>query len=358
MYSVYIGSYQIHRQPGIHHLLLDETSGHLRYVQGVAGIENPSYLAWSAPHHRLFSVQESETDPRIYALYIGGDDSRLAVHCSQSQATSGGLPCYLSTVTSDGVDALLVANYAGPTVDWFPLTSDGSMHPYQYHHVHLGKGRYSPRQATAHPHSIITDPSHRYALVPDLGLDSILVYRISPQSPAPLQFVTKIVGSAGSGPRLMVFHPWNPYFYVVNELDASVSVYYYQSDFDRVEQVQQLASLPLDYNLPNSAAHIVLGAQAKRLYVSNRGHNSIAVFAVEDHGARLDPLTVVPTQAKIPRHFTVTPDCSWLIIAGQGADLLEVMAINDRGIPVPLGYTYAIPRPTCVAVIDNDHNLG
>jgi 6-phosphogluconolactonase len=333
---------------GIHHLLMDEQTGSLQLVAGMTGIENPSYIHWDPSVQRLYAVQETSADPSVFEV---GFDEAGRLTPLQARPTSGAAPCFVVSTHHQGRDGLLVVNYGGGSVDWFALDDRGQIQSRQHRVVHEGRGPHPARQTAPHPHSASWDPTGRTLWVPDLGLDAVMVYRDG-GAHAPLAFVTKVSGHPQSGPRFLVFHPRAPYWYLANELDSTVSVWRYQLEpMPSAEPLQVLSTLPDGVSGEhNTVAHIALHPRLHRLYVSNRGYHSIAVYQLASDASRLDRIAVVQTVAQIPRHFTLTPDGRWMIVAGQDANCLEVMAIGEDGIPVPQGRTLALERPTCVVV--------
>ncbi len=343
MYEVYVGGYQSPDQAGIHHLHFDSTTGSLSYRDGVLGIENPSYLYWDRARSHLYAVSESSQGPKVFSYRVQPDGSLVL---ENSESSSGGSPCHLME-TPDG-RALLTTNYMGGSVDWFHLDETGRLFPRSSQVTHVGRGLRDDRQSEPHPHSSWVDPSGSYILVPDLGLDRLVVYQIDPEGQT-LRPFTQVKSPAGSGPRHLVFHPQGGFAYVINELNSTVSVYRYSADPFAMELLQTVPALPEGFDGESDAAHIAISADGTKLYASNRGHDSVAVFEVDPGDGTIHALTHIPTLAKFPRHFALTPDQRWLLVAGQKADLIEVLPLAE-GIPVSPGATFSLPRPTAIVI--------
>lgn len=343
MYEVYVGGYRSAELAGIHHLQLDEESGQLRALDRFSGIDNPSYLLWDGSRQHLYAVSESHDRARVASYHID-DNGRLQLE--NSEATSGGSPCHL-TMTADR-QGLLCTNYMGASVDWFPLDSTGRLYPRISEVRHTGSGPRKDRQSQAHPHSAWTDPSGLYVIVPDLGLDRLLIYRPDLKQKA-LQEMARVAVPPGSGPRHLAFHSNGQFVYVVNELSSTVSVFTYRPEPLALELVDTVSALPQGFRGSSDAAHIIVSCDGTMLYVSNRGSNTIACFAIEDQGQRLRHLADVPTIAHFPRHFSLSPDERWMLVGGQKADVVEVMSMQN-GIPTPHGSTFSTPQPTFIAV--------
>ena len=343
MYEVYIGGYQSADRPGIHHLRFDSQTGRLMSIEGITGIENPSYLYADWPRRHLYAASESDTRPRIFSYRIG-HQGRLVLE--NAEVSSGGSPCHLMQTPSG--QALLAANYQGATIDWFPLSEDGRMAPSASQVRHVGRGLDNDRQSAAHPHSTWIDPSKQFVLAPDLGLDAIMVYRIDATS-AKLDYVTRVNAPPGSGPRHLAFHPAGEYAYVVNELGSMVSIYAYTADPFAMDYLDTVSTLPSGFGGTSAAAHIAIANDGTKLYASNRGHDSLAVFRVDHQGRHIAPVTHVATAARFPRHFALSPDQRWMLVVGQKADVVEVLRMVN-GIPDAPGALIEIPQPTVVVI--------
>ncbi len=346
-YTVYVGSYQSRFAAGIHRLQFDAETVTFRYLQGLSGIENPSFLAWDEWNHHLYAVQETIADPKVFHI-ARSPEGRLQWRASFGQPTSTGLPCALTVVAQSEARWMLVANYAGGTVDGFRLSATGITGPRHFTVQHHGHGAHPTRQREAHPHSVVVDPSGRFVAVCDLGMDAIVIYRLREDRDSVLDRIGIVPCIAQSGPRWLAFHPSLPCWYVVNERNATISVYAWEDNFQAVHCIQEISSLPVHYAGPNAPAHLVF--RQHRLYVSNRGHNSLAVFSVSQDDGRLEAITVVPLQARIPRHFVMTDDHGWMLVTGQESNHIEALRVDEGGLPQTTGVRYSIHRPTCIVL--------
>jgi 6-phosphogluconolactonase len=301
-------------------------------------------LYWDKAGRHLYAVSETADRPRVYSYLV---DAHGHLSLETSLPTSGAAPCHLA-ITPVPDRLLLVTNYSGATVDWFSLNDQGVLGPRQGSVVHAGRSVRDDRQDHAHPHSAWIDPDGQHVIVPDLGQDALFIYRLRPESSA-LDAVGRVNTPSGSGPRHLVFHPNGRYLYTVNELDSSVQVYAYEAASAQLTLEQTISALPPEYHGASDAAHVAISVDGSHLYVSNRGHDSIAVFRVEQGGARLTAAAFHPVRAAFPRHFALSPDGSWLIVAGQKQNLIEVFPLVD-GIPGPSADTMALAQPTYIAV--------
>jgi 6-phosphogluconolactonase len=183
-------------------------------------------------------------------------------------------------------------------------------------------------------------------MVADLGLDQVLLYRFDPRrhslKPSDPPFVEV---ARGSGPRHIAFHPSGRFFYVINELASTITVF----SFDRLAELQTVKTLPGNFSGENSTAEIVMHPSGKFLYGSNRGHDTIAVFAVDQAKGTLSLLEYVSTRGKTPRNFEIDPTGQWLLVANQNSNSIAVFrVIAGTGNLRPAELIENVPAPTCI----------
>ena len=245
--------------------------------------------------------------------------------------------------------AALVANYAGGNVALLPLEPNGALAPA---HVvqHTGKGPNAERQDAPHAHCIIPDPSNRFALAADLGNDRVFVYRLDLDGKS-LRHIEEgdAVMRPGAGPRHLAFHPTLPLVFVANELDSTVATLRFDSTRGTVSPQGTLPTVPTGWTGTNYPADIHLAASGRTLYVSNRGHNSIAVFSVAETTGALALDQVVSTEGDWPRNFSLDPSGRWLLVANQRSDSIVVFGRDpETGRLTPTRQRLALPSPVCV----------
>lgn len=344
MYDVYVGSYQAANRPALYHFVWRPEAMALEPREGVKGIANPSFLAVDAGEGRLYAVSETAPTGAVWSFALDADGHPLAL---SERATTGASPCHLALVPSRR--GLTVTNYGGGTVDWFALEPDGSIGALWAHVRHEGRGRHPGRQEAPHPHSSWPLPDGETLLVADLGTDRLVRYRLDWEARR-LRPASEIRTRPGSGPRYVALHPTRPRAYVLHELDSTVSVFGWAPG-ETWQEIAVFSLLPEGFSGENTAAHLVLTPDARYLYASNRGHDSIVAFRVGDDGTELALLGWVSTRGAMPRHFTITDDGRWLLAANQQSGDLRVFARGPGGTLSPTGVVQAVTSPTAVAVV-------
>jgi 6-phosphogluconolactonase len=350
----YVGTYTRGGSEGIYLYRVDPESGAMEPLGLAARTENPSYLAIhpSAPYlYAVNELGEFEGQPGggVSAFAI---DSDHRLRFLNSRPTGGAAPCYVSL--DPGGRFVLVANYGGGSICAIPLMEDGSLaEPSDWVQHHNGSEGDPERQARPHAHSIVMGPEGRYVFVADLGLDRIMVYQLEleagqlrPNDP-PWSMLAK-----GAGPRHLVFSSDGRYAYVINELDSTIAVFDYDDARGVLETIQIVPTLPQDFTDKNSCADIHLAPSGRYLYGSNRGHDSIAVYAVDADTGRLTPRGHTSTQGRVPRNFAITPDGRFLLAANQESDSIVTLRIDvETGELHETGHMVEVPRPVCVRLM-------
>lgn len=258
---------------------------------------------------------------------------------------SGGLgPCHVSIDPAGG--NLLVANYRSGSCAELPILPNGTLgQPTAVRH-HSGTGPNAERQDAAHTHSINCSPDGRFALVADLGIDKILIYRLgngtlNPGVPAFIQT------APGAGPRHLTFSPDGKFVYACMELNGTVAAYGYQDGV--LTEIQTRSTLPPDFSGENTTSEVCLTPDGRFLYVGNRGHESLAIFEVNPKTGTLTAIGHESTRGKHPRHFNIDPSGTFLIAANAHSDNVVVFRINQEiGRLEFTGSEITVPAATCV----------
>jgi 6-phosphogluconolactonase len=323
---------------------MDRRSGELLRVGSVNAGANPSFLSIHPNSRVLYAVNEIEQSGMVSAFAI--ESGTGALTRLNEQPSQGGAPCYVSVDRSGR--AALVANYAGGSVALLPIESSGALAPA---HVvqHTGKGPNAERQEAPHAHCILPDPSNRFALAADLGADRVFVYRLNLDGKS-LRHIEEsdAVMRSGAGPRHLAFHPTLPLVFVANELDSTVATLRFDSARGTLSPQGTLSTLPAGWTGTNYPADIHIASSGRMLYVSNRGHNSIAVFSVAGDGA-LALEQVVSTEGDWPRNFSLDPSGRWLLVANQRSDSVVVFGRDpENGTLTPTKQKIEIPSPVCL----------
>jgi 6-phosphogluconolactonase len=355
-YHVYFGTYSKPNSRGIYRAALDSATGKLGPAEVAAEARDPAFLAVHPNGRYVYAIMES-SDPAktpgrgVMAYAVEPKTGALTLLNEQSAGGPG--PCHLEVDRTGRT--VLVANYSGGSVAALPIGADGKLGAAKTVLAHAGSSVHPTRQQRPHAHAINVAPDNRFALVPDLGIDKVMVYRLdaaqstlAPHAPA---FVAL---PPGSGPRHLAFRPDGKFVYVINELLCTMAVFRYEAAAGTLAPVQTVSTLPAGETVrPGfSTAEVVTHPSGKFLYGSNRGHDSIAVFAVNPDNGFLDSIQHVPTGGKTPRHFAVDPTGRWLLAENQNSDTVTVFAIDARtGRLTPTGQSLAVPSPVCAVFV-------
>jgi 6-phosphogluconolactonase len=337
---------------GIHIFRLDPSSGALAPAGLARGIRNPSYIVSHPSGRFVYCVNElKEYDGKpggaVTALRVDADSAALT--SLNTKASHGSDPCHL--VVDAAGRHVLVANYSGGSVSVFPIRADGTLGDASQVIHHTGSGVDPVRQAGPHPHAVILDAANRFAFVPDLGLDRVMIYAFDTVTgnlrPNPAQ--PWITTAPGAGPRQLAMHPSGRFAYVINELNSTLSAYRYDADRGAFAELQTLSTLPANFVGPNDCAEVAISPSGQFLYGSNRGHDSIAVFEVDSPSGLMSARGHVSTRGRAPRHFALSKDGARLIAANQDSDDLFVFNIDlVTGMPVWTGQQARVGTPVCV----------
>ncbi|PYV29314.1 MAG: hypothetical protein DMG22_23340 [Acidobacteria bacterium] len=248
---------------------------------------------------------------------------------------------------------VMAANYTGGSVAVFPVLADGRLGEASAFVQHHGSSVNPERQEGPHAHSIAPSPDNRFVLAADLGLDRLLVYHFDPAQgslkPNDPPFATV---KPGAGPRHFAFHPGGRFVYTINEMGSTITAFSYDAMRGSLREFQTVSTLPKDFAGASDTAEIEVHPSGKFLYGSNRGHDSIAVFAIDDKMGTLTPVEHVPTEGKTPRSFAIDPAGSYLLVANQDSDNLVVFRIDARtGRLAPSDKVSDVPSPVCVIFV-------
>lgn len=348
---LYVGTYTRGESEGIYQFHMNPATGELTPAGVTPGVENPSFLAIHPDLHTLYAVNETmefngQPGGAISAFHIEPNDGSLSF--LNQQATHGGAPCYVS-VDADG-RVVLVANYGGGNLAVFHVQADGSLSEATDVVQHEGSGPNPKRQEKPHAHSINLTPDNQHVVAADLGIDKVMVYRLdadtgklhphdSPHAQVP----------AGEGPRHFAFHPNGRYFYVINELGSTVTAFAYNGNRVTFEELQTISTLPAGWEGRTSCADVHVSPSGRFLYGSNRGHDSIAIFAIDETRGTLTVVGNVSTGGRTPRNFAIDPTGSFLLAANQDTNNIVVFSIDrESGNLEPTGIEASVPMPVCL----------
>lgn len=351
---VFIGTYTEHEgslSKGIHIYRLNLSSGELTFQQEATGILNPSYLDIHPEKKSLYAVNEVQS----FAGQDGGGVSAFSMDPASGElellnarSSRGKDPCYIS-IEQTGQFAL-VANYSSGNAAMLPIQADGRLGPATDVVRHSGSSVHPERQTEPYAHSIVPDPTNRFAIVADLGADKLVIYEMDLEN-GKLNKHTEVKVKPGSGPRHSIFHPNGPYLYLFNELNSTLIVFRYDSDGGRLEEVQTISTLPPGYEGESLGADLHI--YGKYLYASNRRHDTIAWFLIDENSGQLSYEGEVPSGGKVPRGFAIDPSGRFLLAAHERSDNVVVFQIDlATGKPIETGHEARVSHPVCVKFID------
>lgn len=357
---MYVGTYNQSKNgteshPGIYIYRFDTASGKLTSIGEVSDVANPSFLCLNPSGQNLYAPNEvSETNGEkgggVTSFAIdreSGALTKLSSHC-----TGGGHPCHVN-IDQTG-KWLCASNYSGGNFAVFPILGDGSVGPRSAFVQHEGSSIH-PHQKAPHVHSSIMSPDNKYLMVADLGIDRVGVYELDHQSGTvtskpELWAATK----PGAGPRHMVFHQDKRFFYVVNELNSTVTAFSWEASSGKFKEIHTVPMLPPDYEKGGAAADIHIDPQGKFLYASNRGHDSLAIYSINCDTGELTPAGHSPTLGREPRNFGLDPSGEFVIAANHRSDTIFVFKRDsETGQMEPTGEKVDVPSPVCVRFLTN-----
>lgn len=348
--AVFVGTYTEHEgseSKGIYVYNMDSSSGELTFDRTMEGVLNPSFLDLHPGQTILYAVNEVQD----FAGEKGGGVSALSLDSGASgvlnqQPSHGTDPCHIS-VEQTGRFAL-VANYSSGSAAMFPIQADGRLGSATEIVQHSGSSVHPERQSGPHAHCILPDPTNRFAIAVDLGLDKFLVYEMDLER-GKLSKHDEVAVKAGAGPRHLTFHPNGKFAYLINELNSTLIGYRYHSATGAFEDLQTVPTLPADFTGENLCAAIKVSPNGKFLYASNRGHDSIVCFHIDENTGILTYRNHASTGGKEPRDFAIDPSGNFLLAANQKSHTIITFKIDgESGELSKTGHDVAVSMPVCL----------
>jgi len=356
-YLLYVGTYTEKDSKGIYAFRFDAVSGELTSAGLAVETTNPSFLAVDPTHRFLYAVNEvpkynNAASGAVSAFAIDPPTAKLTL--LNEVSSRGADPCYISLDQTGKY--VLVANYTGGSAAVFPVSKDGRLVESSAFIQLVGSSVNHEHQAGPHAHWIETTADNRFAVVADLGVDQLHVYRfdamrgtLGENDPA---FAAL---DPGAGPRHVAFHPGGKAAYVVNELNSTVTSFSYDAHRAELTRLHTVSTLPANFSGKNSTAEIHVHPNGKFLYVSNRGDDSITVFALDPANGTLATVDRVSTQGKTPRNFEIDPTGTRLLVANQATGNIVVFRIDGKtGKLAPTGQVLQVPAPVCLRFVPID----
>lgn len=354
---VYFGTYTNNeKSKGIYVSRLDLATARLTEPALAAETDSPSFLAIHPDGRHLYAANEVRTfegEPTGAVSAFTIDRTSGMLKALNQQSSGGAGPAHLVTDRSGKV--VLVANYGGGSFAVLPLNTDGSLQPPASVVRYEGSSVNPKRQSKPYAHSVNVDRGNRFAYVADLGSDKIHVHRLDPATGtlAPAG-PTSVSVAPGSGPRHFAFHPSRPYGYVINEMLLTVTAFRHDPESGALTEVQTITTLPAGQAAQDgySTAEVQVHPSGRFLYGSNRGHDSITVFAIDEGTGQLTFVGNEATQGTFPRGFGIDPTGQFLLAGNQRSDTVVVFRIDQKtGHLTPTGQTLSIGAPVCVTFV-------
>jgi 6-phosphogluconolactonase len=347
---VYVGTYTGGDSEGIYVCELDRAHGTLSEPKLAAKAVNPSFLEIHPSGKFVYAVGEIDNagtkGGAVSAFAVDADGTLTLIN---SQSSEGAGPCHVS-LDAAGKHAL-VANYSSGSVACLPIQKDGSLGRATAFVQHEGSSVNPQRQEGPHAHSINLDAANHFAIAADLGLDKLLVYRfdaakgtLKPNDPPSVSV------APGGGPRHFAFHPSGKFAYANNEMASSVTAFTYDAKKGALKELHTLPTLPADYDgSQNTTAETRVHPSGDFVYVSNRGHDSVAIFSVDKATGKLTAVGHQSTGGKTPRNFNIDPSGEFLLAANQDSGNIVLFRIDRKmGKLAAAGAERKVPKAVCI----------
>jgi 6-phosphogluconolactonase len=353
-YFVYIGTSGGAKSKGVYAGRFNAATGKLTSLGLAAEAVNPSFVTLHPNGRVLYAVNEVRSSDgskggAISAYALDRKTGKLTF--LNRQSTGGPGPCHL--VVDRTGQCLLAANYAGGSICALPVKNDGRLGEATTFIQHAGSSVNPKRQDGPHAHGVYLDAGNRFLFVPDLGLDKVMIYKLDAARGLLVAndppFVTL---KAGSGPRHLAFYPNGRFAYVISELSSTLTAYALDAKRGALQELQTVALLPEEFKGASTAAEVVVHPNGKFVYGSNRGHDSIAVFAIDQQTGKLTFVDRTPTRGKIPRHFAIEPTAKFLLAENQATDNIFVFRLDpETGRLTPTDNSIETPSPICIQFV-------
>jgi 6-phosphogluconolactonase len=351
---VYVGTSTGGKSQGIYRFPFDPATGAAGAVELAAESANPTFLAIHPDRRLLYAVNalsefQGERTGAVSAFAMDPKTGELRLLNQQPSGGTG--PCHV--IVDAGGKNVLVANYGAGSVAALPIGSDGRLGPPTSVIQHAGSSVNPQRQEGPHAHSVNLDAAGRFAFVADLGLDTIMVYRFdAARGTLTAHEPPSAALAPGAGPRHLAFHPSGRFAYVINELDSTVTGFRYDPAAGTLREIQTITTLPEAYAGENYPAEVLVHPSGKFLYGSNRGHDSTAIYTIDEKTGELAATGHQATGGKSPRNFAIDPSGAWMIAGNQSSDNVALFAIDrERGALAPTGQVFEVPAAICFKMV-------
>ena len=324
-----------------------ETFNRFKEIQVTEGLVNPSFFTISNDGKKLYAVSETGPDmgPSGSVNAYSIDPETKTLTFINKQSSHSFVPCHISVDSKNRL--AFVANYVGGVVAVLPIQKDGALAAASQ--IIQLKGKLPEQKPEdSHPHAVVLSPDEQFAYVPDLGADKVMIFKIDYEKgeliPASQPFVEL---TDGAGPRHFTFHPNEKWAYVINELNNTITSFSFNKKEGNLEILKNTPTLPDGYEGKSYTADIHISPDGQFLYGSNRGHDSIVCFKIDQNDGSLQLIEHEPTRGKFPRNFMIAPDGKKLYVANQNTGNITVFEVEKNGA---LNYQiqFLVPSPVCL----------
>ncbi|MBC2581468.1 lactonase family protein [Clostridium sp. DJ247] len=345
--TTYVGTYTNGESEGIYKFTLDTKSGKIENLQLAATLDNPTYLCVDKYNKHLYSVVKLDNRGGVASLLIDSSTEKLKL--INYQVSEGKPPCHVN-IDSDN-KYLFSANYHKGTIEVFPVNIDGSISSPSSIVTHEGSGP-NKNQEKAHVHYVALDSEEKYLHAVDLGIDKLVVYDFN-EGILWKSNHSSISLKPGCGPRHMTFHPNGKFAYIICELSSEIIALEYDKLTYKFKEIQYISTLPEGYIGENSGGAIQISADGNYLYASNRGHDSIVIFNIDNISGKLKLVDHTSTEGSHPRDFNIDPTGRFLIVANQNSNNVVSFSIdNITGKLTEINSNINIPNPVCIKFLN------
>ncbi|MEG9298183.1 lactonase family protein [Mangrovibacillus sp. Mu-81] len=341
----YVGTYTKQDSKGVYQFTLDTEKRELTDVKLAAEVGNPTYVAVSGDNRKLYAVSKEGENGGITAFSL--DEQTGGLTKLNSHSTAGANPCHVSVGPDNRT--VVTANYHTTEIQSYVTEGDGSLHSLVSNIEHTGSGPHE-RQEKPHMHYAGFTPDGKYVIAIDLGSDRIYTYSAENGE---LSEERKMETKPGSGPRHLTFHPNGKFAYVMTELSSEVLVLHYDEKDGRFSEQQYISTLPEDFKEVNDGSAIHISGDGQFVYAGNRGHNSIAVYKVNQDSGLLTFIEWTSTEGNWPRDFVLDPTGEFLVASNQKSNTLTLFGRNkNTGKLELLQSGVEVPEPVCVKFLN------
>lgn len=339
----YVGTYTKGDSKGIYTFTLDTETAKITDIKEAAHLENPTYVTISQDNQYLYAVVKKDGTGGVAAYSINQQTGELTA--LNDQVLEGASPCHVSVDSNNR--HVVTANYHKGTIESYVVNQeDGTVQPAASIMQHEGSGPNQERQEKPHAHYAGFTPDEKYVAAVDLGIDQLITYKLND---GVLTKVNTLSVKPGSGPRHLAFHPNGKYAYMMTELSSEVIVLAYNAEDGSFTELQYISTIPQDFKENNQGSAIHLSSDGRFVYAGNRGHDSIAVFSVNQESGELTFVEHTSTEGNWPRDFMLDPTEKFLIASNQESHNLVLFSRDKAaGTLTLLQSDVTVPYPVCI----------